>query len=163
MNLLLSIGKFFSIAILVAMAQFIVGKWMIIRLEKSIQYEYDKQLENHRFQQLQKQKAEVVGKFFARWIKYRGQEERILDKRELVDYYEDLNRMSIEISLWINDENLLSDIMSRLQNSNNAKTIREIVVDVRKLVLEKDDKFDPNKITVWPTGEKVKRLFDIQD
>ena len=84
--------------------QWLVTKWVSARLEKSIQHEYDRKLEEYRFQQLQRQKAETVARLFARWIKYRGNESIYLNKNELINFYEELNQMSIEISLWIKDK-----------------------------------------------------------
>lgn len=116
-----------------------------------ISYYFAQKTENYKFVQLQKQKAEAIAKLFALWIKYKGKEVDILDDKELKDYFEDLNRMSLELTLWIKDDQLLNDIMLRLQNHESAKDIRNIVGDVRKMILEnKKDKFDSQQITLWP-------------
>ncbi len=142
-----------SLVGLSALIQWLLAIWIKARLEKSIQHEYDKKLEDYRFSQLQRQKAEVIAKLFARWIKYFGKEQDFLDKNELIDYYEELNQMSLELSLWIPDEKILNDIMARLfqgSEPGNAKTIRTLVGQIRKMILNnKNDSFDSEKIILW--------------
>lgn len=140
--------------------QWLLTKWVSARLEKSIQYEYDRKMEEYRFQQLQRQKAETIARLFARWIKYRGNEAIYLNKSELLDFYEELNQMSIEISLWINDKKILTDIMARLQLKADAKDIRTLSGDIRKLILNIDDNFDPLEIVLWPNSDIEETLFN---
>jgi len=136
-------------------------KWLFTRLEKSIQHEYDRKLEDYKFAQLQRQKAELVAKLFSRWIKYRGREKKILNKKELIEYYEDLNRMSIELALWLPDIDILNNIMDRLEMKSNAKSVHGLIGDVRKLILNKKDEFDSNKVILWPaTNEEIDKLMD---
>ncbi len=74
-----------------------------------------------------------------------------MNENELRDYFEELNQMSLELALWVPDSKLLNDIMLRLQNNPDAKGIRQIVGDVRKLILENSqDDFDNQQITLWP-------------
>jgi hypothetical protein len=67
--------------------------------------------------------------------------------------------MSLELSLWVEDVELLNDIMTRLQNADNAKSIRTLIGQVRKLILEKNDVFDPQNIVLWPTDDEVDKIF----
>ncbi len=138
---------------LVTIVGWLFKEWIGSRIDKSIQHEYDFKLEKYRFQQLQRQKAEVVAKFFARWKKYHGNEEKYLERNELIDYYEELNQMSIELSLWIPDKDILTNIMKRLGQGNkkgDAKDIRELIGDIRKMILDdKGDSFNPQDIIFW--------------
>lgn len=147
------------IIILSGVVQWLVAKWVSARLEKSIQHEYDKKLEELRFQQLQRQKAETVARLFSKWIKYRGNESNYLSHSELINFYEELNQMSIEISLWIKDGQLLADIMDCFLKKGDAKDIRILSGEIRKLILDIDDKFDPLKIILWPNDEIAETLF----
>ena len=126
------------VVILLGIIQWLLSLWIRARLEKSIQHEYDKKFEDYRTEELHRRKAEMVAKFFAKWIKYRGKEFEILEKDKLFDYYEDLNKMSFELSLWINDEKLLRKIMKRFNNANDALEIRDILIETRKYLLKKD-------------------------
>lgn len=138
------------LSIVFGVIQFLFAKWITARLEKSIQHEYDKQLEDYRFQHLQRQKAETVALLFAKWIRYPEGEVDKLTEKEKLDYWEELNRMSFEISLWIKDVNTINAIMHRLQNKTDAKNIRDVVGEVRKLILGKTDNFNAQEITLWP-------------
>jgi len=123
-------------------------------------YYFSKRIENYKFIQLQRQKAEAISRLFARWIKYRGKESEILNKKEQFDFYEELNQMSIEIALWIGDEDLLTDIMARLENKADAKSIHSLIGEVRKLILnDKKDNFDSNKVIIWPRKELLGELL----
>lgn len=148
------------LVILISIFQWLVALWVKSRLEKSIQHEYDKKLQDYKFSQLQRQKASLVADFFAKWIKFRGKEKELLDKNELLSYYEDLNRMSLEISMWMKDEKLLGEIMSLLNLQKDAPNLRVLTGKVRKLILElEDDKFNPENIIIWPNKEIESKLF----
>lgn len=147
------------LALLIGIIQYLLAIWIKIRLEKSIQHEYDKKLEQYRFQQLQRQKAETIARLFSKWIKYRGKESVYLNKKELIDFYEELNQMSFEISLWIKDKELLGDIMECLQLKSGSKDIRTLVGRIRKVILDNNEVFDEQKITLWPNSEIEKKLF----
>jgi len=155
----ISIILFFLLAI-----QFLFSIWIKSRLEKSIQHEYNKKLEEYKFLQIQRQKAEIIAKFFAKWIKFRGQEKVLLEKKELLDYYEDLNKMSFEISLWISDDKILKEVMKLFQNDPEAKNVRQLIGEFRKLILNiKNDNFDVQEITLWPTNNIAIELGLIND
>lgn len=154
------ISSTIALALLMAVVQWLLAQWFSARLEKSIQHEYDKKLEEHKFQQLQRQKAETIGRLLARWIKYRGTECDYLNKRELMDYYEDLNQMSFEISLWIKDKEILTDVMDKLQLKDGSKDVRALTGEIRKLILlDNDDEFNPQEIVLWPNQKIEEELF----
>lgn len=154
-----NISSTIVLALLIAVVQWLLAQWLSARLEKSIQHEYDRKLEEYKFQQLQREKAETIARFFARWIKYRGTESEYLNKRELIDFYEELNQMSLEISLWIKDPKILKDIMAKLQLKGDSKDIRALTGEIRKLILNIDDGFDPQEIVLWPNKEIGEKLF----
>ena len=150
------------IVLLLGIIQFLLSNWIRIRLEQSIQHEYAKKLEDYKFSNVERQKAEMIATFFAKWIKYRGKERDFLNDKELIDYYEELNKMSLEITLWIKDEQVLNEIMSRTQLKDGVGDIFSITTKIRKLILNiKDDKFDYQNITRWPAPEKAKKLFKL--
>ena len=124
-----------------------------------ISYYFSQKTEKYKFTQLQRQKAETIAKLFAKWIKYSGKEKDYLPKDQLIDFYEELNRMSFEISLWLKDDKLLSDIMARLQLKDGSKQIRELTGEIRNLILEEKTKFDPQEIILWPNSDIANELF----
>lgn len=146
----ITLGQAAVITALLLFTQWLLAQWISNRLEKSIQHEYDKKLEDHRFQQAQRQKAETIARLFSKWIKYQGKEKELLERKDLAEYYEELNKMSLEISFWIKDGKLLNSIMVRLQNKEGARDIRTIIGQTRKFILGiDDDDFDPQEITIW--------------
>ncbi len=128
------------IAILLGGLQFLLSNWFKTRIEKSIQHEYDKKLEDYRFSILQREQAAKIASFFARWAKYSAKEKTLLKGKELYDYYEELTRMSYELSLWIPDENLVKKIMSRLQLREGAPEVKELLIEIREHILHKKTK-----------------------
>ena len=138
----------------------LLKEWIGVRIDKSIQHEYDKKLEEYKFSQLQREKAELVAKLFAHWIKYRGEEEQFLNKEQLINYYEELNQMSLEVSLWMKDTEILNKIMDRLEMKENAETVHKIAGEVRTLILGQSGGFDSNKIILWPKLDDVSRIFN---
>ena len=125
-----------------------------------ISYFVAQKAERYKFTQLQRQKAESIAQLFARWIKYRGEESAILSKKERFDYYEGLNRMSIEIALWVGDKKLLTDIMARLENKPDAKSIHNLIGEVRRLILDNNnDDFDSDNVIIWPRKELLNELL----
>jgi len=127
-----------------------------------ISYYFAQKTENYKFSQLQRQKAEMVARYFAQWVKYQGNEKDFLSEKELITHYEELNRMSLELSLWIKDEKLLDEIMSRTQNKEGTANVRAIIGKIRKLILGiGNDKFNSQNITLWPKPEDAKKLFKL--
>ena len=139
-----------SLASLLGIIQFLLANWIKARLEKSIQHEYDKKLEDYRFSILQREQAAKIATFFARWAKYSAREKTILNKKELHDYYEELTRMSYELSLWIPDENLVKKIMSRLELKKGAPEVKTLLIEIREHILgKKTETLKAGEIIHW--------------
>jgi hypothetical protein len=98
----------------------------------------------------QRIEAAKVAESFARWAKYAGKEDSILDKKDLYNYYEDLTKMSYELSLWIKNEKLVKEIMKRFVNSEDALSTKELIIKVRELILnKKSKKLTANDLVHW--------------
>ena len=100
-------------------------------------YRFNKTLETN---SLQRAQAARIAAFFAKWTKYSGKDKKILNEVQLYDYYEELDRMSYELFLWIKDEELVKDIMERLTLKEDAPKVEELLVRVRELILNKKPK-----------------------
>ncbi len=152
------------LAALLCLVQWLLLKWIAARLEQSIRHEYEVKLEDYRFEQLLRQKAESVAALFSRWIKYRGHELELLSTNELSTYYEDLNRMSFELVLWVKDDALLNEIMHTLQLKEGATSDPRVLVGKIRRYIQNSDKnssstFDSNNITLWPKAELANKIF----
>jgi hypothetical protein len=128
------------VTILVIIVQFLLSNWIKSRLEKSIEHEYSKKIEDYRFSILQREQASKIASLLAKWAKYSAKEKTILKEKELYDYYEELTRLSYEISLWINDEELVKKIMVRLENKEGAPQNKELLIKIREHILGKKTK-----------------------
>ena len=137
----------------------LIGNAIFIGLATAyINHRFNERLEDYRYSQLQKQKSEILAQLLAKWGKYRGGESSILKERELYDYYEELNRMSYLLVLWIKDEELLGDIMEAFDKG--GEDIRPLLRNARKYVLGLEDATTPKKISAWPGQEAIeRRLF----
>jgi hypothetical protein len=99
---------------------------------------------------LQRIQAAKLSELFAKWSKYNAKEKQILSPKELYDYYEELTRMSYELSLWLKDETLLIKIMKRLTLSQNSPQPKELLIEIRQLILGKKPKrLTANDIVHW--------------
>jgi hypothetical protein len=144
-----------------AVLQFLLSILIESRLNASIKHEYGKKLEEFRFEIGKREKAAKIADSFAKWTKYNGKESELLSKKELFDYYEDLNRMSFELTLWIDDKNLLKKIMARFNNQENALSIRDLIMEV-KIYISKDkkefSKSIANDMVTWPSHAVIKKI-----
>lgn len=127
------------ITFLIGLIQWLLSIWVKIRLEKSIQYEYDKKIQDYNFFLLQKEQAIKVATLLARWIEYGENPNKILNENEMRDYFEELNKMTLELAIWIPDEEIAKKLMICLSHGVSAPNIRELIIDVRKLVLNKNN------------------------
>jgi len=149
------------LALLLGVIQWLISIWIKSRLEQSIKHEYDKQLEEYRFFVTKRERAANIATALARWIKYRGTEKKELPRKDLIDYYEDLTRMSFEMSLWIDDEKTLKRIMSLFTNEPGAPNVREVLIEIRDLISKsKTESFKAEDIVVWPRKEIADELFN---
>jgi len=147
------------LAFLLGITQWLLSLWIKARLEQSIKHEYDKKLEEYRFFVTKKERSANVATALAKWIKYRGKERELLSKQELIDYYENLTRMSFEMSLWIDDEKVLKKIMDLFIRKENAINVREALIEIRNLISKsKTESFEANDIVIWPKKELEKEV-----
>ena len=143
------------IVLCIGALQWFISNWLKIRLEQSIRYEYDKQLEEHKFLISKRDKIANIADFFSLWIKYRGCERNWLDDRDLIDYYKELTKMSFELELWVDDEDLLKEVMKRLKNEDGSAHTVELLLRTKKLISEnKNSSLEAKDITIWPADTK---------
>jgi hypothetical protein len=103
-------------------------------------YFFSLKIEEYKFYIYQRQQAEKIAELFAKWIKYNGQSDKFLNDKERIDYYEQLNKLTWELAMWIPNEQLVKKIMVLLSNAQNALNIKEIIIETRGLILQKKTK-----------------------
>ncbi|MFZ3301575.1 MAG: hypothetical protein WA152_02570 [Microgenomates group bacterium] len=127
-----------------------------------ITYYFSEKTENYKFEVLRREQSAKVAMLLAKWIKYRGKENKFLNEKEQIDHYEELNKMSLELSLWIKDHILLNKIHDLFQIKPNAMDVRSVTAEVRKYIHNlKNDDLNPKEITLWPNAEETVKLFKL--
>ncbi len=96
-------------------------------------YYFSEKVENYKFELLKKEQAIAVAELFAFWIRYDNQTINALSDVHKKDYFEKMNRLTWEISIWIDDEGIVKKIMKRLENKTDIE-IKTIILEVRELV-----------------------------
>lgn len=144
--------SYWSLLIYIAILQFLSSLWIKSRLEKSIEHEYSRKLEDYKFSLRRKAEAAKIAELFAKWIKYGGNERTLIsDKEQQRNYYEELNRLSYELTLWVEDQVLIKKIARLLQRQDGHVTIEKIIVQIRKLILDKNgEDITEEDVTHWP-------------
>ena len=144
-----------SVAGILGIIQWLLSIWIKARLEKSIQHEYDKRLEEYKFSISKRDKIANIASFFSLWIKYRGHERKWLNNQDLIDYYKELTKMSFELALWVDDDDFLKDIMKRLKNEDGSENTINLLLKAKKIISEnKQTALKAEDITLWPADTK---------
>lgn len=115
-----------------------------------ISYYFAEKTENYKFELLKREQAAKIASLLAKWGKYSAKETTILNSKELRDYYEEITRLSYELSLWISDEELVKKIMARLHNAKGALETKEVLIKIREHILgRKTKKLKAREIIHW--------------
>ncbi|MFZ5911894.1 MAG: hypothetical protein ACOYYU_17940 [Chloroflexota bacterium] len=88
------------------------------------------------FEFRKREQAAMVASLFAEWI-------------DRPDNTKELNRLTWEANLWLPDE-LAKEINMRLANSNDAKDIRMLLIDIKKLIHGRRSSLNPAEIVYFP-------------
>jgi len=128
----LSINDFISIGAVVAALQLISTLWLKARLESSIKHEYDKKLEEFKFETRKREQSALVAAVLSEWTS------------PDIDY-KLLNKLAWEATLWLPDS-LAKDLNARLANASTAKSVKEILVAIKEHLHGSATKINPQEI-----------------
>ena len=117
-------------------------------------YYFAEKTENYKFELLKQEQASKIADLFAYWIKYDDSTFKELDDESQKDYYHNLNKLSWELAIWISDESVVKEIMFRLGNDKKAKDIRILILEARKLLQKKENKYLKPKDIVYFSKKK---------
>ena len=98
-------------------------------LKKKIEFEFKK-----------REQAALIAELFSEWISNPTETKK-------------LNQLTWEATLWLPDD-LAKEVNKRLSNSPDAKNIKQIIVDVKKIIHGKPSSMDPELIVHFPDKEK---------
>jgi hypothetical protein len=128
----LSLNDFLSIGAVVAVLQLLASLWLKARLESSIKHEYDKKLEEFKFETRRREQSALVAAVLSEWIS------------PDIDYKK-LNKLAWEATLWLPDS-LANDLNARLANAPTAKSLKEILVEIKGHLHGSPSQIAPNSI-----------------
>jgi hypothetical protein len=105
--------------------QVLIAFWLRARLEASIKHEYDRVLEEIKYDVRVREQAASIAELFAEW------NSDPVDRKRL-------NQLTWEASLWLPTD-IVRDVSRRLSNSVEAKDVKDILLSVRALLQKKTD------------------------
>jgi hypothetical protein len=142
-NILELMGIIFSSTVVsVFVVNILIKYWVKARLEQSIKHEYDKELEEYRFEMRKREQAAMIAELFSQWV--------IIKQKNDETRFRELNRLSFEMSLWLPDE-IAVEINKRLKNLDTAKPAEALLLDCREIIQGEKSKLRPEDITFFGT------------
>lgn len=109
------------------------------KIKAHIKLHYDKLLEDYKATMIQKQKAALIGGLVAEWISFPRNRKK-------------LNQLTLEAFMWLPKETA-NKLSSLLSHSQDAPEVREIVEEVREIILGENERIEPGKIIIFPPRE----------
>ncbi len=122
---------------------FIVKEKIKAHITYSIKLQYDRLLEDYKNTLIQKQKATLVGELVAEWISFPEDRKR-------------LNQLTLEAFMWLPKETT-KKLSLLLSNSQDAANVRDIIEDVREIILGEEERIEASSIIIFPVDKKEKR------
>ncbi len=114
----LTFTDFLSVTVLVAIVRLLASKWIESRLTQSIKHEYDRKLEEYRFEMRRREQAARVARLFA------------LSYRPGVAAHE-FNELAWELSLWL-PADLVRELTRCLCRTDGAMNPKLLLIAIRK-------------------------------
>jgi hypothetical protein len=122
-----------------AALQFLAAEWIKARLSKSIEHEYQRKLEEYRYDIKVREQAARVAEYLSL---------RNSDKNDVFL----MNKLSWELALWLPAE-IYQKMAHVVVNNPDAQKYKELIIEVRRLLLkDSNDKLTWDNIihTNWP-------------
>lgn len=122
------------LSLLLGSIQWCISIWIKSRLEKSIEHEYNKKLEEFKFSISVRAQAAEAAKLFAKYIKYNAREDEVLNEDKRRDHFEELNKLNWELAIWIPKEEIVKKINEVFLRKPGAD-IKQIIIEIREVIL----------------------------
>jgi hypothetical protein len=109
-------------------------------IENSIRYQFDQKLEDFKIKESKRQKAILIADLISEWISYPEDQKR-------------LNKLTFEAFIWLPKETTIK--LSKLLSHNpDAPSAREVLAEVRQLIMGSAEMIDPNSIIVFTKNKE---------
>ena len=109
--------------------------WFKFRLQYSIKNEYDKNLEKFKSELEAKKKAELIAELLSEWLTFPKEQKH-------------LNKLTFEAFLWLPD-NIAKDLSNLLAHAEDSPNMRDVLLSVRKHLLNKESTLASNDIIIF--------------
>ena len=140
LNILLTSG--FTSVILSGII-FLFRQKIISYIQYSTKLQFDKKLEDYKDEEIKRQKATLIAELISEWISFPKDTKR-------------LNQLTLEAFIWL-PKDTANKLSQRLANREDAPDVRELVSDVRKMILGDNQQIDSTNIIVFPPNRKTSK------
>jgi dihydroneopterin aldolase len=128
--------------IIISVIVFISRNWILNKIQYSVKFQYDKRIEELKDEYSKRSRAALIADLLSEWLSYPEKQKT-------------LNKLTFEAFLWLPEE-IAKKISLRLSNNQNSPEIQEIIVDVRRFLLQTKDSVEPKDIIIFDQ-ENIKR------
>ena len=104
--------------------------------QSSIKNVFDQKLEDYKAKEIKRQKAILIADLISEWISLPSDRKR-------------LNQLTFEAFIWLPKETAMK-LSGLLSHDRNSPNVRDVIEEVRELIIGIDEKIDPNAIVIFP-------------
>lgn len=122
----------------------IIVFWFKFKVQYSIKHEYDKNIEKYKNELESRKKAELIAELLSEWLSFPDSQVK-------------LNKLTFEAFLWLPDD-ISKDLSNLLAHNENAPEVRDILLKIRKYLLNNTN-IESKDIIIF-TQEHTKKLYE---
>jgi hypothetical protein len=115
--------------------------WLKSSIENSVKHKFDRDLETFKYEVRQRERAAMIAELLAEW-----------DSRP--DNKKRLNQLVIEANLWL-PEQYARDLNRILSYAPDAKFPKQLIIDIRHLLIGSQDTLTAEEIVYFPPAARV--------
>lgn len=123
-------------SVIIAGVLFLLKEKIKAYLQYSTKFTYDKSLEDFKSQELKRHKAVLIAELISEWISFPDDSKR-------------LNQLTLEAFIWLPKETA-KKLSNLLAHTKEAPNVREVIAEVRTIILGKDENIEANEIVFFP-------------
>jgi hypothetical protein len=139
----ISIATTIVLVIIIPIIYFLSKTWVSNKIQYSIKHEFDLQIEQSKDDNLRRMRAVLIADLLSEWLTFPDSQKR-------------LNQLTIEAFLWLPEE-IAKKLSLRLLNHPDGPDVRDIIIDVRKYLLQKNDSVTSEDVIVFDAENKRRK------
>jgi hypothetical protein len=105
-------------------------------IQSSIKNIFDQKLEDYKAKEIKRQKAILIADLISEWISLPSDRKR-------------LNQLTFEAFIWLPKETAMK-LSGLLSHASDSPNVRDVIEEVRELIIGIDEKIDPKAIIIFP-------------